>query len=95
MDQRRVLLGILYVLRTGIPWEMLPQELGCGSGMTCWRYLSYWQEQRAWARIHEVLLARLREADELDLSRAVVDSASVRAVSAGRRRGRTRQIAAK
>jgi hypothetical protein len=29
------LAGIIFVLRSGIPWEMLPQELLCGSGMTC------------------------------------------------------------
>jgi transposase len=44
LDERRVLTGILFVLRTGIPWEYLPQEMGCGSGMTCWRRLREWQE---------------------------------------------------
>lgn len=34
---RRVLTGIVFVLRSGIPWEMPPKEMGCGSGMTCWR----------------------------------------------------------
>ena len=36
MDDRKVLTGILFVLRTGIPWEYLPKEMGCGSGVTCW-----------------------------------------------------------
>src|SRR5713101_4432831 len=36
MPDRACLRGILFVLRSGIPWEMLPKELGCGSGMTCW-----------------------------------------------------------
>ena len=39
---RVVLTGILFVLRSGIPWEMLPQETGCGSGMTYWRRLRDW-----------------------------------------------------
>ncbi len=39
IDDRKVLTGILFVLKTGIAWEDLPQELGCGSGMTCWRRL--------------------------------------------------------
>ncbi len=36
VPDRAALTGILFVLKTGIPWEMLPQEMGCGSGMTCW-----------------------------------------------------------
>lgn len=44
VPNRAVLAGIMFVLRTGIPWEMLPQEMGCGSGMTCWRRLHEWQE---------------------------------------------------
>ena len=93
MDRRKVLTGILFVLKSGIPWEMLPKEMGCGSGMTCWRYLRDWQAAGVWQRIHEVLLARLRAADRLDWSRAVVDSASVRAVGGGKKRVPTPRIA--
>jgi len=39
LNDRAVLAGILFVLQSGIPWEMLPKELGCGSGMSCWRRL--------------------------------------------------------
>src|SRR5688572_17656574 len=39
IDDRAALTGIVFVLKSGIPWEMLPQEMGCGSGMTCWRRL--------------------------------------------------------
>jgi transposase len=85
MDRRKVLTGILFVLKSGIPWEMLPKEMGCGSGMTCWRYLKKWQKQGVWQKIHEVVLARLREVGGIDWSRAVVDSASVRAVLGGRK----------
>lgn len=80
LDDRRVLTGILFVLQSGIPWEMLPQEMGCGSGMTCWRRLRAWQKAGVWTRLHAVLLAKLRSAGKLDFSRAVADSASVRAV---------------
>jgi transposase len=89
---RQVLTGILFVLKSGIPWNMLPQELGCGSGMTCWRYLRAWQRAGVWQRLHALLLAKLREADKLDWSRAVVDSSSVRAVLGGRRRARIQRI---
>ena len=44
LDNRKVLCGILFVLYTGIRWESLPQELGFGSGMTCWRRLRDWNE---------------------------------------------------
>src|SRR5262245_24166893 len=44
LDDRKALCGILFVLYTGIPWEFLPQELGYGSGMTCWRRLRDWHE---------------------------------------------------
>ena len=95
LDRRQVLTGVLFVLRSGIPWEMLPQELGCGSGMSCWRYLREWQEAGVWQQLHEVLLAKLREADRIDWSRAVVDSSSVRAVLGGPRRARIPRIGAR
>ena len=86
IPDRACLTGILFVLRTGIPWEYLPQEMGCGSGMTCWRRLRDWQRAGVWEKIHRVLLDRLGEAQQIDWSRAAVDSASVRAVFGGRRR---------
>jgi len=95
MDDRAVLRGILFVLKTGIAWEDLPQEMGCGSGMTCWRRLRDWQKAGVWAKIHRVLLSQLRRADQIDFSRAVVDSASVRAVFGGRKQAQIPRIAAK
>jgi transposase len=80
LDRRKVLTGILFVLKSGIPWEYLPQEMGCGSGMSCWRYLEAWQRAGVWDKVHRVLLDRLRADEQLDLSAAVVDSSHVRAV---------------
>jgi len=77
IPNRDVLTGIIFVLRSGIPWEMLPQEMGCGSGMTCWRRLQEWQKAGVWHKIHRVLLDRLGEADQIDWSRASLDSATV------------------
>ncbi|MFJ9805418.1 IS5 family transposase [Streptomyces wuyuanensis] len=74
VPDRQALCGILFVLHTGIQWEYLPQELGFGSGMTCWRRLAAWNEAGVWDRLHVVLLSKLRAAKQLDWSRAVIDS---------------------
>lgn len=94
VPDRSVLTGIVFVLRSGIPWEMLPQEMGCGSGMTCWRRLRDWQRAGVWVRLHRVLLDRLGATDGIDWSRASLDSASVRAKKGANRPDRTRRIAA-
>ena len=84
---RKALTGVLFVLKTGIPWEDLPQEMGCGSGMTCWRRLRDWQQAGVWDSLHRRILEQLHRADRIDWSRAVVDSASVRAVLGGTSQG--------
>src|SRR5215475_4961684 len=94
LDDRQVFCGILFVLYTGIPWEFLPQELGFGSGMTCWRRLRDWNDAGVWQRLHELLLAELRGAGELDLSRAVIDSSHVRALKGGPKPGQARSTGA-
>jgi transposase len=83
ISDRAALTGIIFVLKSGIPWEMLPQEMGCGSGMSCWRRLRDWQQAGVWQRLHEALLSKLQAADQIDWSRAVVDSSSIRAVGGG------------
>ena len=93
-ENRKALTGVLFVLKTGIGWEYLPQEMGCGSGMTCWRRLRDWQKAGVWDKIHRILLNKLREADKIDWSRALVDSASVRAVFGGRKSAQIPRIAA-
>jgi len=95
VPDRACLTGFLFVLRSGIPWEMLPRELGCGSGVTCWRRLRDWQTDGVWDRIHRALPDRLGEADKIDWSRAALDAASVPAKRGAWRWDRTRPIAAK
>src|SRR5947207_1298152 len=85
IPDRAALAGIVFVLRTGCPWRLLPKELGCGSGTTCWRRLRDWQAAGVWQRLHEVLLAKLHGAEQIDWSRAVVDSSAVRALKGGTR----------
>ena len=95
IDDRKALTGMLFVLKSGIPWERLPQEMGWGSGMTCWRRLKAWHDAGVWERLHHLLLSKLRAADGLDGSRACVDSASLRAVGAeGEKPGLIPQTAA-
>jgi transposase len=91
IDNRRALSGIVFVLKTGIGWEDLPQEMDCGSGMTCWRRLRDWHKAGVWQDLHEVLLAKLRSAGQIDWSRAVVDSSSVRALKGGPKQARIRR----
>ena len=93
VPDRAALTGVLFVLRSGLPWQMLPKEMGCGSGSTCWRRLVRWQRAGVWRRLHATLLAELRQRGQLDLARALVDSASVRALRGGKKLDRTLPIA--
>ena len=95
VPDRACLTGILFVLKTGMPWEYLPQEMGCGSGMTCWRRLRDWQEAGVWKGVWRMLLDELGLADGIDWSVAAIDSCSVRALFGGPRPGRTLRIAGK
>lgn len=83
LEPRDVLCGIIFVLKTGIDWEELPAELGWGCGRTCKEYLKAWHEAGVWDRLHAVLLAELRGADQIDWSRAAVDSTKARALGGG------------
>lgn len=92
LSDRSCLTGIVFVLRSGIPRQMLPKELGCGSGMSCWRRLRDWQQAGVWDLIHFALLNWLSRENQVDWSCAVIDSCSVRAVFGGRKQGRIRRI---
>ena len=92
VGDREALTGILFVLKTGISWEDLPQEVVRGSRLTCWRRLRDWQAAGVWDRLHCVLLDDLRAVDQIDWSRAVVDSGSVWAVGGAKRLARTPPI---
>ncbi len=94
VPNRACLTGIIFVLKTGLPRELLPQELGCGSGITCWRRLHEWQQAGVWDRLHRALLNRLGDADQIDWTRAALDSASVPAQKGAVRPDRIQRIAA-
>jgi transposase len=90
-DDRICLSGILFVLKTGIPWEDFPQEMGC-CGMTLWNRLQEWTKAGVWDRLHRLLLGKLRDAQALDFDRVVVDSSSVRALHGGKKQAPTLSI---
>jgi transposase len=87
IDDRKVLTGIIFVLKTGIPWEYLPQEMGCGCGMTCWRRLKSWFHAGVWDKIHTAFLGHLRWHKKIDFSRFLIDTSHVRAVGGGAQTG--------
>ena len=87
VDDRKALTGILFVLKTGIPWEDLPQEMGCGCGMTCLNRLKQWHDAGVWQRLHQALLSELRSADQIDWERATVDASFARAFGGGEKTG--------
>ena len=95
VQDRAALTGILFVPKTGLPWEYLPAEMGCGSGMTCWRRLRDWHQAGVWSALHRTLLGHLEEAGQIDWSRAALDSASVPAKKGDLPRARTPQVAAR
>ena len=93
VPDRAALAGILFVLKSGLGWEDLPKEMGCGSGMTCWRRLRDWQQAGVWQGLHETLLARLEAAHQIDWSPASVDSIFIRAKGAKKGGLRARRLA--
>ena len=84
VDDRACLTGIVFVLRSGIPWELLPQEMGCGSGVTCWRRLRDWQRRGVWKKLLHKLLRRVGREKGIDWDHCCVDSQTFRAVFGGR-----------
>lgn len=94
VSDRAALNGIMFVLHTGIPWEDLPQQLGFGSGMTCWRRLRDWQAAGVWEKLHLAMLRRLRKHDQIDWGRASIDGTSVASPRGVRKRARIRQTGA-
>lgn len=88
IGHRQALTGILLVLRTGIPWSALPREMGCGSGVSCWRRLVAWQRAGVWAKLHQALLTHLQAAGKIEWSRTIVDSSSVRAMHGEKNRSK-------
>ena len=95
VPDRACFAGIVFVLKTGSPWRFIPQELGCGCGVTCWRRFRDWTKAGVWPRIHQKLLAKMGRRGLINASYCVEDSASVRALLGGRTPARTPRIGRK
>ena len=93
-NDRRCLDAILYVLRGGIAWQLVPQKEFGVSGSTAWRRLRDWTQAGVWDDVHRKLLRQLGERGELETERVVIDSASVRALKGGRTPGPIRSTVA-
>jgi transposase len=83
LDYRKILTGILFVLKTGIAWDDLPAELGCGCGKTCRHYLRLWHEAGVWRQLHHLLLSELNGSDQIDWERALIDASFAKAPEGG------------
>ncbi len=84
IPNRNCLIGIIFVLKTGAPWNLIPPEMGCGSGPTCWRRFRDWTQAGVWKEVWQRLLDRLGKMEAIDWASGVIDSASVRGVFGGR-----------
>src|SRR5437016_800408 len=83
LDHRKILTGILFVLKTGIAWDDLPSDLGCGCGKTCRHCLQTWHQAGVWVKLHALLLAELNGADKIDWDRALIDASFAKAPEGG------------
>ncbi len=93
VDDRVCLRALIFIMRSGMAYNLLPAEVFGVSGVTAWRRLRDWTRADVWQPLHKLLLNRLGQRGEIDLQYAVIDSESVRAVFGGRTPGRARWTA--
>src|SRR5688500_5872449 len=84
VDDRLCLRGLIFILRSGMAYALLPTEVFGVSGVTCWRRLRDWTRAGVWPELHRRILNRLGKLGQIDQSKAVIDSQSLRAVFGGR-----------
>jgi transposase len=71
IDDREVMEGILWVLRSGARWKDLPREFP--SATTCWRRLREWEDAGVWLAIWRAFLSELDEVGQLDWHEVFAD----------------------
>ena len=88
-NDRKVLEGILWILRSGARWQDLPEEFP--SPATCWRRLRDWEEQGVWLTIWRAFLAELNQREQLDWSESFLDGSFAPAKKTGSLVGKTKR----
>ncbi len=76
-DHRRVVNGILWVLRTGAPWRDMPERYG--AWQTCHSRLVRWQKTGLWTRLLQTLQAEADKQSNVEGEGCAVDSTSIKA----------------
>jgi transposase len=87
---RKVLDGILYVLRTGCQWKALPAEYGSGS--TCHRRFQEWVRKGVFQKLWVKLLERYNDLKGIGWEWQSLDSLTVKAPLGGKPRVLIRRI---
>ena len=87
VPDRLCLRGLIFILRSGTAYDLLPTDVFGVSGVTCWRRLRDWTRAGVWPQLHRRILSHLNKLGAIDQSKMVIDSQSVRAVFGGRTRG--------
>lgn len=78
IERREIVNGILYVLRSGCPWRLLPHDLPNWS--TVYLYFREWKQAGIWEQVNTALRRQVRVAvgREAEPSAAILDSQSVK-----------------
>jgi len=79
---RKVMDGVMYVLRTGCQWKMLPREYGSGS--TCHRRFQKWVELDVFKKMWIKLLKAYDNKNGIKWNWQSIDSISVKSPLGGR-----------
>ena len=88
-NNRLVIEGILWILRTGARWKDLPEKYPSPS--TCWRRLKLWEEQGVWEKIWRTFIRKLDKQGQIDWSECFMDGTFVSAKKGAQKSGKRRE----
>ena len=72
-DPRKIMAGIIFCLKTGVPWEYLPATNDFASGRTCRKWMIKWHKARVWQKLFATLLVELQHERKIDWRRAIIE----------------------